>query len=81
MRPSLRIKLFAAFGVVIALLCVATGLAITKAGDLNENARMAYVEDALPLKTLALDLVTQMVNEETGVRGYLVTGDERSLEP
>jgi CHASE3 domain sensor protein len=39
------------------------------------------VEDVIPLKALMTDVVTQMVNEETGVRGYIISGDPDALAP
>lgn len=39
------------------------------------------VTDAIPLSDAASGILTDLVNEETGIRGYLVTGDEAFLEP
>jgi hypothetical protein len=39
----------------------------------NTKADEAFVQDAIPLKTAAQDLLTQMVNQETG--GARVPGD------
>jgi methyl-accepting chemotaxis protein len=41
----------------------------------------AIVHDAIPISDAASSLLTALVNEETGVRGYLVSGDESFLEP
>jgi methyl-accepting chemotaxis protein len=81
MSLSIRTKLFAGFGLVLAFLAVAIGIGIRAAAKVNSNAEAAFVEDAIPLKAAAQDLLTQMINQETGVRGYLVTGDEASLAP
>lgn len=39
------------------------------------------VNDAIPLSNAANNILTELVNQETGVRGYLVTEDEAFLEP
>ncbi|RCW64520.1 methyl-accepting chemotaxis protein [Saliterribacillus persicus] len=49
-----------------------------------ENAKgetANIVDDAIPLSNAANNILTALVNQETGVRGYLVTGDESFLEP
>src|SRR5262245_61303727 len=81
MNLSIRSKLFAGFGLVLLVLVVAIGVGVRSTGKVNSDAQTAFAEDAIPLKALASDLLTQMVNEETGVRGYLITGDEASLDP
>jgi Methyl-accepting chemotaxis protein len=50
---------------------------------MNEMQKKAdeIVEDAIPLGDAASKLLTALVNEETAVRGYLVSGDESFLEP
>jgi methyl-accepting chemotaxis protein len=78
---SVRAKLFAGFGVVVALLAITIALAIDTASSLTADAKRSFAEDAIPLRTATADLTTQMVNQETGVRGYLVTGDKASLAP
>ncbi len=48
---------------------------------INSSSQRLFVEDAIPLTGHVHDLVLQMVNQETAVRGYLLTGDPASLEP
>jgi methyl-accepting chemotaxis protein len=81
MNLSIRTKLLAGFGAVLLILVGAILVGVSSAGSVNTNAQRAYVEDAIPLKASAQNLLTEMVNQETGVRGFLVTGDESSLEP
>jgi methyl-accepting chemotaxis protein len=76
---SVRAKLFAGFGAVVALLAVCVGVSIHTAGSLTDDAKRSFAQDAIPLRTATADLTTQMLNQETGVRGYLVTGDTASL--
>src|SRR5689334_22634698 len=78
---TIRTKLLAGFGAVLLILVGAIFVGVRSAGSVNENAQHAYIDDAIPLKAAAQDLLTQMVNQETGVRGYLVTADEASLDP
>ncbi|MBE2315347.1 methyl-accepting chemotaxis protein [Solirubrobacter sp. CPCC 204708] len=81
MSLTIRTKLLAGFGTVLLILAGAIFVGVSAAGSVNDNAQSAYVDDAIPLKAAAQDLLTEMVNQETGVRGYLVTADEASLEP
>jgi methyl-accepting chemotaxis protein len=81
MTLSIRTKLFAGFGLVLLFLAAAIGIGIRAASTVNTNADDAFVKDAIPLKSAAQDLLTQMINQETGLRAYLITADEASLEP
>ena len=56
-------------------------LAVFAATRLYETSENRYVKEAFPLRGSSRDLLLQMVNEETGVRGYLITGDRSSLAP
>ena len=58
---------------------LATGVYSTYA--LYRSAEDRYIHVLFPLKTHSQDLVLQMVNEETGVRGYMLTSDRRTLQP
>jgi CHASE3 domain sensor protein len=60
-------------------LCIAAG--IYAAVDLYNSAENRYVNQALPLRTATRDLVLQMVNEETGVRGYMISRRRDQLRP
>jgi PAS domain S-box-containing protein len=58
---------------------LATGVYSTYA--LYRSAEDRYIHVLFPLKTHSQDLVLQMVNEETGVRGYMLTSNRRTLDP
>jgi two-component system phosphate regulon sensor histidine kinase PhoR len=60
---------------------VLTGVAVFAAARLYTTAQDRYIKEAFPIRFYANDTVVQMLNQETGVRGYVVTGDGRSLEP
>jgi methyl-accepting chemotaxis protein len=80
-RRRVGLKLAAGFGVLLVMLGATVVVGVKATGSVNTNAKAAFVVDAIPLKALMTDVLTQMINQETGVRGYLVTGDEASLEP
>ena len=71
----------AAIAALLTLLLVLAGVAIYSTARLYTTAQDRYVEEAFPLRAAANDLLLQMVNEETGVRGYLITGRRSSLAP
>jgi PAS domain S-box-containing protein len=48
---------------------------------LYTTAENRYVKEAFPIRYYVGDTLIQMLNEETGVRGYLITGEASSLEP
>jgi serine phosphatase RsbU (regulator of sigma subunit)/CHASE3 domain sensor protein len=73
--------------VVVALVAVTLLIATTiVAGlwisrELKHGADTGYVDQALPLRDATSDLSLQMVNQETAVRGFAITGDETTLAP
>jgi two-component system, OmpR family, phosphate regulon sensor histidine kinase PhoR len=71
----------AALFVLIALLFALLATGGYAAYALYHSAENRYIHLLFPLQTDARDLVLQMVNEETGVRGYMITGERRSLQP
>ncbi|MDA0184878.1 methyl-accepting chemotaxis protein [Solirubrobacter phytolaccae] len=81
MSLTIRTKLLAGFGAVLLVLVGAVVVGVRSANSVNESAQHAYIDDAIPLKSAAQSLLTEMVDQETGVRGYLITADEDSLAP
>jgi signal transduction histidine kinase len=67
-------------GVLLVLAVVGIGLALIANGQLTHN-RNLLLEQVGPARRAALSLENALVNEETGVRGYVITADPRSLEP
>jgi PAS domain S-box-containing protein len=65
--------------ILIALLLavLATGLLATY--TLYRSAEDRYADVVVPLRALTRDVLFQMEREETGVRGYMITKDRRSL--
>jgi PAS domain S-box-containing protein len=66
-------------GVVVALLVVSAGVVYRDTRQLHSDAyRLAHTYDVLDSVG---DLLSTITEAETGQRGFLITGDERYLEP
>ncbi|MDQ3057971.1 MAG: CHASE3 domain-containing protein [Pseudomonadota bacterium] len=66
---------------LLAILAAATLIAINEAGFRQSTEAVAHIEQAQQTRSAINKLVQQMLNAETGQRGYLLTGDARYLEP
>jgi methyl-accepting chemotaxis protein len=80
MRFTIRAKLALASFMTIFLFLITgifTYIAFQKVGESNDE----IVQDAIPIARAAENLLTDLINEETGIRGYLVTGKDEYLEP
>lgn len=76
---TLRHRVQALLVAFFVLLTVNAALAIN-----DIRARDAVVAEAArldPARQLANDLTTRLVDQETGQRGFVITGDERFLDP
>ncbi len=67
-------------GVLLVLAVVGIGLALIANGDLTHN-RNLLLERVGPARRAALSLENALLNEETGVRGYVITANRSSLAP
>ena len=67
----------AAAALVAVAIVVLGGLALARLGD----TRTALLDVAGPSFTASRDLSTALVNQETSVRGFLITGADVSLDP
>ncbi len=70
----------ATIGLLLLLAVVGIGLALVANGRLNRDRRL-LLDQVGPSVRSALSLENALVNEETGVRGYLITGQSPFLEP
>jgi CHASE3 domain sensor protein len=72
-------KLMAAFAAVVVVIIATSAIVYDRLRviELAKNARV-HTTDILETLQQAMDA---MVDQETGVRGYLIAGDERFLEP
>lgn len=75
----MRRRLIAAFAALIALLLLIVAVALAVSRSINNSATDKYVDDAIPLKAAVQDLVLQMVNQQSAVRGYVITRSPVSL--
>jgi signal transduction histidine kinase len=66
--------------VLIALLAVLLATGLYGIFALYNSAEDRYIHLLFPLRTATRDLVLQMVNEESGVRGYMITKDRSNLD-
>ena len=71
---------FSLFILLLSLLAV-LGTGIAAAQTLYNSAEVHYVKFALPLRATTRDLLFQIELEESGVRGYLITSNRKSLKP
>jgi methyl-accepting chemotaxis protein len=78
-NASLGVKLALGFGIVIVLLAAAVGLGVTKTESIQSDAMKNFADDAVPLRAATEDLPTQLVAQENGVRGFLITADDAQL--
>ena len=67
--------------VLIVLLGALLATGIYGAFSLYRSAEDRYIHLLIPLRARSQDLTLQMVNEETGVRGYMITAQRRTLQP
>jgi len=67
-------------GVLLAFAVLGIGLALLANGRLTDQ-RHRVLDQVEPALVAALELENALINEETGVRGYILSGNAQSLEP
>jgi signal transduction histidine kinase len=72
--------LAATIGLLLVLAVLGIGLALIANGQLGRN-RNLLLNQVGPARRAALSLENALVNEETGVRGYLITTEPSFLDP
>jgi signal transduction histidine kinase len=72
--------LAATIGVLLTLAVIGIGLALFANSELDRN-RSLLLDQVGPARRAALSLESALVNQETGVRGYVITADPSFLEP
>lgn len=77
---SLGKKISFSFGLILLFITGIFGMGWYGLQNVESEADN-IVNDAIPLSNAANNTLTALVNQETGVRGYLVTGDDEFLEP
>ncbi|QIK66783.1 histidine kinase [Nocardioides sp. HDW12B] len=63
------------------VLLLLAGVALTVALRRADEATSEQVERTVPARLAASQLLTSLVDQETGLRGYALSGDEAFLEP
>ena len=66
-------------GVLLARRAAGLATGLVAAFSLYHSAESRYVDVVFPLRTATRDLVLGMVDEEAGIRGYMITSDRQSL--
>lgn len=79
MRIPLRWKIVSAFLFLTLLALLAGVLSYTQMNRM-EVATVDIVFNAIPVSSAVRDLMAQIISQETGMRGYVITGDESLLE-
>src|SRR5437763_1852931 len=70
-----------AFATLLVLLIAVLATGFIATVNLYRSAEDRYVHVALPLRTLTRDVLFRITQEETGVRGYMITTNRASLDP
>jgi methyl-accepting chemotaxis protein len=71
-------KLAVGFGFLLLCLFIVGGISLRQTARMNQ-ASDTIITDVIPINNTARDLTLQMVNQETGMRAFLVTEKEKSL--
>jgi PAS domain S-box-containing protein len=79
MRPTQKRGLFVGVALVIAVLLVNAGVALRQAARMHADA--SWVAHTHEVLSSLRDVLSTMKDAETGVRGFLVTGQTNFLEP
>jgi signal transduction histidine kinase len=67
--------------VALSVLLLLAGIALVVALRQADQALSRQTQRTFPARVAASQLLTSLVDQETGLRGYALTGDERFLEP
>lgn len=80
MKMTVAKKIVFSFCAILALLASIAGISFYELNRIEVESSQ-IINDAIPVGQAASGLLTELTNEETGIRGYLATGDENFLEP
>jgi len=81
-KPSwLTRRVQAALLVLLVLLAAVLAVGVWSAASLYRSGENRYIGVVIPLQASVRQVVLGMVQEESGVRGYMITGDRKSLAP
>ena len=71
----------ASLAILLVLLAAVLAVGAYAAHDLYYSAEDRYLGVVLPLQSATRNLQLHVVEEETGMRGYMITADRKSLKP
>ncbi len=77
---SLRLRLLGLFSVLVLVVALAAGGVTVSLWRVEANRRLVS-ERLQPASVQSRALLVALVDQETGQRGYLLTGDDRFLDP
>jgi signal transduction histidine kinase len=81
-QPAWRVRRWASLLITIEAVLLVAAIAIGLVGlNLLSDARARVVDEVDPQMLQAQSLATALLNQETGVRGYLLTGDQTFRAP
>ena len=70
-----------ALALLILVIAALVGAGIFAAYRIYDLGNHRFMVQAAPLFAVTEDLAVEVLNEETGVRGYVITGDPKTLQP
>jgi len=79
-KKSLSRKIIFSYILVIFMLFLVSASSLVNMKFMQEQSD-EIVKDIIPLRKASYDVLIAMVNQETGFRGYVATGEENFLEP
>jgi PAS domain S-box-containing protein len=79
--PTTRSRVSILYASAIIILLALVGVSSYLASLNMDKESTAIVKDAIPFSDAAQNLLSDLVNQETGIRGYLISGDPAFLEP
>jgi signal transduction histidine kinase len=71
---------FASLAVLSLVLIAVLVTSVVTVGRINGSSQRNFVQQALPVTAEVRGLLLGLVNEETSVRGYIISGDPRNLD-
>ena len=70
-----------ALAVLICVVCALVAVGAIASYRIYKLGNHFFIDQAGPFFAVTEDLAVEMLNEETGVRGYVITGDPKTLAP
>src|SRR5579862_5083100 len=70
-----------ALGLLVLIIAALVGAGSFAAYRIYDLGNHRFIDQAAPLFAVTEDLAVEVLNEETGVRGYVITGDPKTLQP